>query len=87
VSDNDKDALLWTARPLVRQRRPGEPLWTIRVNHVTYSAELMFHGESYGWEAQIFRETEFTMGRRFILREKAIGWAEAEKQAIEEGDA
>lgn len=46
MSDNDKDALLWTARPPVRQRRPGEPLWTIRVNHVTYSAELKFYGES-----------------------------------------
>ena len=66
-----------------RQRRSGEPLWTIRVNHVTYSAELNFHGESYGWEAQIFRETDFTIGRRFILRAEAVGWAEAERKDLE----
>jgi hypothetical protein len=79
--------LLWTARPPVRQRRPGEVLWTIRVNNVTWSAELKFHGESYGWECQFYRETDFRMGQRFILCEAAIKWAELERQAIEKGGA
>jgi hypothetical protein len=72
--------------PPVRQRKPGEVVWSIRVNHVNWSAELKFHGESYGWECQSFRETDFRFGRRFILREEALGFAAAEKQAIEKGD-
>ena len=55
------------------------------MNNVKYSAELKFHGETYGWECQIFRETDFTMGRRFILREEAAGWAEWTKGEIEKG--
>ena len=83
MSDNDPHFAGHVPPP--RQRRPGEPLWTIRVNHVTYSAELKFHGESYGWECQSFRETEFTIGRRFILREAAIRWAESERKEREKG--
>jgi hypothetical protein len=44
---------------------------------------LLFRGESYGWEAQIFRDKDFTIGRRFILREEAAGWAEWMKGEIE----
>jgi hypothetical protein len=61
-----------------RHRGSGSPVcsfWSIRVKHVTRSAEWMFRGESCGWEAQIYRETDFTIGRRFILREEAAGWA------------
>ena len=69
MSDDDNDAhLSRTARQPVRQRRPGEPLWTIRVNNVAYWAELKFHGEGYGWEGTVFRETDFRIGRRFLLR-------------------
>jgi hypothetical protein len=60
-------------RPPTRQRRPGELLWTIVVNHLRWTAELMFRGEGYGWECQFFRETDFRYGRRFILKEEAIG--------------
>src|SRR5262245_10369916 len=86
VSDDDKDALLWTARPPVRQRRPGEMLWTIPVNNVTWSAELRFHGEGYGWDCAFFRETEFFASRRFLLREEALAWAELLKKDLEKGD-
>ena len=74
-------------RPPARQRKPGEVVWSIRVNQENWSAELKFHGESYGWECQIFRETDFRVGRRFILREEAIGWAASERQDLEEGGA
>jgi hypothetical protein len=74
-----------THRPPPRQRRPGELLWTIRVNKVTWSAELRFHGESYGWECQVFRETDFTIGRRFIQREEAIAWGELLRKDREKG--
>jgi hypothetical protein len=35
--------------PPRRQPTPGEPLWTLRLEHVTWSAELRCHGESWGW--------------------------------------
>jgi hypothetical protein len=52
---------------------------------VTWSCELRFHGESYGWEAQILREGELVIGRRFDLRRLAERWAEEERQALERG--
>jgi hypothetical protein len=68
-----------------RPPRPGEPIWTIRANHVTWSCEFRFHGESYGWEAQILRDGERVIGHRFILRQLAEAWAEAERQILAKG--
>jgi hypothetical protein len=45
--------------------------------------ELRFHDESYGWEAQFFRDGEFVAGRRFDLKAQAIQWAELERQELE----
>jgi len=45
-----------------RQPRPGEPVWDVRVDHVTWSCKFRFHGEPYGWEAQILREDELVIG-------------------------
>jgi hypothetical protein len=70
-----------------RQPKPGEPLWELRHDHVTWSCELRFHGESYGWEAQILREGELVIGRRFDLRRLAVQCAEEERKAIEKGGA
>ena len=83
-SDAD-NAMLCNHRPLPRQRRPGELVWTIRTDHVTWSCELHFRGESYGWEAQILREGELHTGRRFLLREQAARWAEQERGWIVRG--
>jgi hypothetical protein len=66
-----------------RVPKPGEHLWSMRWRNANWHCELLFRGESYGWEAQIFRETDFTIGRRFILREEAAGWAEWMKAEIE----
>ena len=44
----------------------------------TWSAELRYHGE-YGVEAQILRNGELTIGRRFPLKEQAVRWAEVER--------
>ena len=41
--------------------------------------------KSYGWEAMIFRDADLRIGRRFILREEAIGWAESERKDLEKG--
>lgn len=48
--------------------RAGEPLWEVRQDHVTWSAVLRFHGESYGWETMIPRDGELTIAHRFLLR-------------------
>jgi hypothetical protein len=66
-------------RPPPRLRPPTETLWKIRREHVTWSCELRFHGESYGWEAQILRDSGLVIGRRFLLRELAIRWANEEQ--------
>ena len=63
------DSHLWTHKPAPRCRpRPGEPLWSIQKGDVTWSAELRYHGE-YSVEAQILRNGELALGRRFHLKE------------------
>ena len=71
----------------LRQPKPGEPLWSLRRNHLTWSCELRFHGESWGWEAQILREGELVIGRRFDLRRFAEQWAEEERRYFQAGGA
>jgi hypothetical protein len=48
-----------------------------------WSCELRFHGESYGWEAQLLREGELVIGHRFLLRQLAEAWADTERQILE----
>jgi hypothetical protein len=73
-------------RPPARERRPGDLLWTVRRDHVTWTCELFFRGESVGWEAQIFRDGDLRIGRTFVLKDIAIGWADSERQHIQKGD-
>jgi len=72
-------------QPPARRPKPGEPIWSLRHEHVTWSCELRFHGESCGWEAQILREGELVIGRRFDVRRHAVQWAEAERQILKNG--
>ena len=46
---------------------PGEHLWSLRKDCVTWSAELRYCGE-HGVEAQILRNQELVIGRRFDTR-------------------
>lgn len=73
--------------PAPRQPKPGEPLWNLPHEHVAWSCDLRFHGESYGWETQILGEEELAIGWRFDLRRLAEQWAEEERQHIENGGA
>jgi len=57
------------------------------VDHVTWSCEFRFHGESCGWEAQLLREGELVIGRRFDLRRLAEQWAEEERKVLEQDGA
>jgi hypothetical protein len=53
---------------------------------VTWSCELRFHGESYGWEAQILRDGElFAAHGAFPLKGDAIGWAEEQRKDAQRG--
>ena len=78
------DALLWTHKPTARDRpRPGQFLWSFSKGDVTWTCALHFHGESVGWEAQILRDRELTIGRTFLPTERAVRWAEGERQELE----
>jgi len=65
--------------------RPSEPLWQLRKNHHTWSAELRFFGESYGWDAQILNDSELVIAHRFVVHEEAIAWANSQKGFVERG--
>jgi hypothetical protein len=72
--------------PQAPRNRPAEPLWSVRVNHVIWSCELRFHGESYGWSAIILRDGElFTGHGAFVLKGDAIEWAEGQRKGAERG--
>jgi hypothetical protein len=62
--------------------RPGEGIWQVRHNHALWSCELRDHSP-WGVEAQILRDNELVIGRRFDTRELAIQWAELERCDIE----
>ena len=68
-----------------RPRDPGEVLWTLRREGVDWSCELVFRGESYGWEARVLNQGELFISRRFILREAAVRWANEQQSDIERG--
>jgi hypothetical protein len=76
-----------TRKPVpARVPRPGEPLWTLRHAGVTWSCELRFHGESFGWEAQILREGDlFGAHGAFVTKQDAIRWADEQRGDIERG--
>jgi hypothetical protein len=91
----DPHALLSTARPKPPRRgEPGELLFEFLRGHDRVRCELRDHGE-YGFEAQFLINEELVIGRIFhqrlnparTPRAMAIGWAEAERKAIEKGDA
>jgi hypothetical protein len=82
----DPKAMLWNSpRPLAREPKPGEPLFTFvrAADRAPMACELRFHGESYGWEAQFYERGEILIGRRFHTKGLAIQWAEEEKKALE----
>lgn len=62
-----------------------EWLWEVRKDHVTWSCDLRFHGESYGWEAMILRDGDLAISRRFALKAVAAQWAEFERADSEKG--
>jgi hypothetical protein len=66
-----------------RRTQQVESLWTVERAGVRFSAVLRFHGENYGWEAQLLRDGELAMGRCFILHDAAVRWADGERVALQ----
>ena len=68
-------------RPLpARKPRPAELLWTVRKDAHELACELRYHGE-YGVEAQLLKDGDLLIARRFDTRALAIQWAEGERLA------
>jgi hypothetical protein len=68
-----------------RPRDPGEVLWTFRREGVEWSCELVFRGESYGWEARVLRGGDLVISHRFVVRGPAIEWGQAQRANVERG--
>ena len=71
--------------PKLYRPESSERLWEVRKDHVTWSGDLRFHGESYGWEAMILRDGELAISQRFVLKAAAIGWTEVQRGEIQRG--
>jgi hypothetical protein len=73
-------------QPAEARKRAPELLWSLWGAGVTWSCELRFHGESYGWEATILRNGElFAAQGAFVSREAAVRWAEEQRKDAERG--
>jgi len=73
-------------QPPPRVPKPGEPLWAFvrQSDKKRFECELRFHGESYGWEAQIFEQGELWVAHgHFVTRALAVQWAELERRALD----
>lgn len=69
-----------------RLAKPGELLFEfVRASDRSpMSCELRFHGESYGWEAQLLVRGELFASRgAFVTRKAAVRWAEEERKWFE----
>jgi hypothetical protein len=80
MADDDNVRFYAPQQPVapLRQPKPGEPLWAfVRESGKTmFECKVRFHGESYGWEAQIFEQGELLGAHGgFVTRALAAQWA------------
>jgi hypothetical protein len=69
-----------------RRPHPREPLWAFvrQSDKKRFECELRFHGESYGWEAQIFDQGELlTSHGAFVTRALAVQWADETRKILD----
>jgi hypothetical protein len=57
-------------------------VWTLTKRGKRIDAELLFHGESYGWECQCLHEGELAYGQRHAKKEGALREANAQRQRL-----
>ena len=72
-------------QPFYTPGKKPERLWEFLADHVVWTCDLWFHGESNEWEAMILRDGELAISQRFAVKAVAAQWAELEKADIEEG--
>ena len=65
-----------------RQPNPGQHVWSLRKAGQQIDCELRFHGESYGWECQFLHDGVLAYGQRFLLHERALAEAKAQRQRL-----
>ena len=86
MSHESDSRLLAGHRAPPRLPKPGELLFEfVRASDgAPIRCELMFHGESYGWEARFLEGGElFYSHGGYAMKAEAIAWAESERDAIE----
>jgi hypothetical protein len=71
--------------PTQKLAKPRELAWEFQQDQTTWRAELLFHGESWGWEAQIARDGDLVIGRRFDTKALAMQWVNLERKHLEKG--
>ena len=98
MSPDPSDPALLHSAPKAKPRmaQPGELLFEFyrERDHTRWRCELRDHGETYGVEAQFFRNEEFMFSRRFDprlganrpSRELATQWAHEEWKVLEAYD-
>jgi hypothetical protein len=59
-----------------------ESVWTLTKHGKRVDAELLFHGESYGWECQFLHDGVMAKAQRFVLKALALEEAEAPRQRL-----
>lgn len=60
-------------------RAKPKQLWTFWGIGIAWSADILFQGESYGWEVRLWRGGDFFASRRFARCDIAERWAENER--------
>jgi hypothetical protein len=63
-------------------RYDGPDDWTLHKNGKQVDCELVFRGESYGWEATFLHNGEFAYGQRFVLRALALEEADVQRRRL-----
>ena len=71
-------------KPPARQARAGEVVWEVSRAPNVHSCELRDHG-GFGVEAQILRDGELVIGKRFDTRAQALHWADLVRGDLEKG--
>lgn len=64
-----------------RRPRRGEVIWTEARDQVTWTCELR-EQEAAGVEAQVLRDGDLVVGRRFGSRNHALAWAELFRERL-----
>lgn len=59
-----------------------EQVWQTRVRGVTWTCELTFQGESWGWMAMVYRNGAKFGGHRHLLKADAMKWAVSMKSTL-----